>query len=136
MIASNLILLKVRQTNISIFAYLTANGRQANCFHKLDEGSQYSTDRKTTLSSSPPTETITYLIPFKVLTQKYWLIIGFKKVSNYAEAMFIEELLSPVLFRHFFLVYIVWLCQILIYDLVADDIDVLLLLTACIPCFG
>ena len=66
------------------FAYLTANGRHANCFHKLDEGSQYSTDRKTTLSSSPPTETITYQIPYKVLTQKYWHITGL----NNAVAMF------------------------------------------------
>ena len=42
------------------FTYLTAKGRHANCFHRLDEGSQYSTDLKTTLSSSPPTETITW----------------------------------------------------------------------------
>ena len=43
--------------------YLTAKGRQANCFQILVQGSQYSTDLKTTLSSSPPTETITCAVP-------------------------------------------------------------------------
>ena len=33
--------------------YLTAKGRQANCFQAFVHGSQYSTERKTTLSSSP-----------------------------------------------------------------------------------
>ena len=50
----------IRLETCNYSTYLTANGRHANGFHNLPDESQYSTDLKTTLSSSPPTETITY----------------------------------------------------------------------------
>ena len=49
-----------RKETFRYYSYLTAKGRHANGFHNLPDESQYSTDLKTTLSSSPPTETITY----------------------------------------------------------------------------
>ena len=50
----------IRLETCNYSTYLTANGRHANGFHNLPDESQYSTDLRTTLSSSPPTETITY----------------------------------------------------------------------------
>lgn len=48
---------------------LTAKGRQARFFHWFVTGSKLSTLRSTTLSSSPPTVTITSAVPVAVATE-------------------------------------------------------------------
>ena len=75
---------KLNSCRLKIHIYLTAKGRAANCFQTLVHGSQYSTDLSTTLSSSPPTETITWAVPALRLKKylKWHILFAWKNIKK------------------------------------------------------